>query len=83
MLIRKITFHILKKVLFLSPIGWILLSLFPIGRHLHFSFRIQIAENTLTYPFTIHIMKVLRRSPSRIHDVVGKSVVYYPHHEGA
>ncbi len=83
MLIRNITFHILKKDLFLSPIDWFLLSLFSIGRHLHFSFRIRIAENTPTYPFTIHIMKVLRRSPMRIHDVVGKSVVYYPHHEGA
>ncbi len=83
LLIRKITFYILKKVLFSSPIGWFLLSLFPIGQHLHFSFRIRIAENTPTYPFTIHIMKVLMRSPMRIHDVVGKSVVYNPHHEGA
>jgi hypothetical protein len=85
MLIKKITFHILKKVLFLSPIGWFLflLSLYPFGRHLYFSFRIPKAENTPTYRFTIHIMKVLRQSPMRIHDVVGKSVVYYPHHEGA
>jgi hypothetical protein len=30
----------------------------------------RIAENTPTYPFTIHIMKVLRRSPMRIHDVL-------------
>ncbi len=76
-LIWNITFHILKKVLILSPIGWFFLSLFPIGQHLHFSFRIQIAENTPTYRFTIHIMKVLRQSPMCIHDVVGKSVVYY------
>ncbi len=66
MLIQNLAFHILKKVLFLSPIGWFLLSLFPIGRHLHFAFRIPIAENTPTYLFTIHIMKVLRQSPMRI-----------------
>jgi hypothetical protein len=64
--------------------------LFPIGRHLHFSLRIWIAEktpliaeNTLTSHFTIHIMEVLRQSPMHIHDVAGKSAVYYPHHEGA
>ncbi len=81
--IRNTTFHILKKVLSLSPIRWFLMSLFPIGQHLHFSFRIRIAENTPTSHFTIHIMKVLRQSPMRIHDVVGKSDVCYPHHEGA
>jgi hypothetical protein len=83
MYIQNMTFHILKNVLSLSPISWFLLSLFPIGWHLHFSFRIQIAENMLTYRFTIHIVKVLRQSPIRIHDVVGKSAVYYLHHEGA
>jgi hypothetical protein len=80
---QNITFHILKSFLSLSPIGWFLLSLFPIGRHLHFSFRILIAENTQTSRFTIHIIKVLRQSPLHIHDVVGKSAVYYPHHEDA
>jgi hypothetical protein len=59
------------------------IHLFPISWHLHFSFRIRIAENTPTFLFTIHIMKVLRQSPMRIHDVVGKSAVYYSHHEGA
>jgi hypothetical protein len=81
--IRNITFHILKSFLSLSPIGWFLLSLFPIGRHLHFSLRIRRAENTPTSRFTIRIMKVLRQSPMRIHDLVGKSVIYYLHHEGA
>jgi hypothetical protein len=81
--IQNITFRILKSLLSLSPIGWFLLSLFPIGRHLHFSLRIRIAKNTPTFRFTIRIMKVLRQSPMRIHDVVGKSVIYYPHHEGA
>jgi hypothetical protein len=81
--IQNITFHILKNVLSLSPVGWFLLSLFPIGRHLHFSFQIRIAENTPKSRFTIHIMKVLRQSPMCIHDVVGKSAVYYPHHKGA
>jgi hypothetical protein len=38
MYIRNTTFHILKNVLSMSPIGWFLLSLFPIGQHLHFSF---------------------------------------------
>jgi hypothetical protein len=83
MYIRNITFHILKNFLSLSSISWILLCLFPIGRDLHFSFRIQIAENTPTSCFTIHIMKVLRQSPRRIHDVAGKFVIYYPHHEDA
>jgi hypothetical protein len=72
-----------KKFLSLPPIGWFLLSLFPIGRHLHLSFQIWIAENTPTSRFTIRIMKVLRQSPMRIHDVVGKSAIYYPHHEDA
>ncbi len=50
-----------------------------------FSLRICIAENTPTSCFTIHIMKVLRQSPMhmRIHDVAGKSAIYYLHHEGA
>jgi hypothetical protein len=81
--IRNITFHILQNFFSLSSIGWYLLSLFPIGRDLHFSLRIQIAENTPTSRFTIHIMKVLRQSPMRIHEVAGKSAIYYPHHEGA
>ncbi len=81
--IRNITFHILKNVLSLSPIGWFLLSLFPFGRHLHFSFRIQIPENTPTSRFTIHLMKVLRQSPMHIHDVVGKSALCYPQPEDA
>jgi hypothetical protein len=61
----------------------ILFSLFPIGRQLHFSLRIRIAENRLTSSFTIHIMKVLRQSPIHVHDVAGKFAIYYPHHEGA
>jgi hypothetical protein len=81
--IRNITAHILNNFLSLSPIGWFLFSLFPIGRHLHFSLRIQIAENTPTSFFTIHIMKVLRQSPTYVHDVAGKFAIYYPHHEGA
>jgi hypothetical protein len=67
----------------LSSIGWFLLSLFPIGWDIHFLLRLWIAENTPTSRFTIHIMKVLRQSPMRIHDVAGKSAIYYPHHEGA
>jgi hypothetical protein len=81
--IRNITTHILNNFLSLSPIGWFLFSLFPIGRHLHFSFRIYIAENTPTSSFTIHIMKVLTQSPIHVHDVAGKFAIYYPHHEGA
>jgi hypothetical protein len=81
--IRNITFHILKSFLSLSPIGWFLLSVFPICRHLHFSFQIRKEENTPTSRFTIRIMNVLRQSPMRIHDVVGKPAVYYPHHENA
>jgi hypothetical protein len=80
--IQNITTHILNNFLSLSPIGWFLFSLFPIGRHLHFSLRISIAEITPTSSFTIHIMKVLRQSPIHVHDVAGKFVIYYPHHEG-
>jgi hypothetical protein len=79
--VRNMTFHILNNFLFLSSIGWFLLSLISIGRDLHFSLRIRIAENTPTSRFTIHIMKVLRQSPMCIHDLVGKSAIYYPHHE--
>jgi hypothetical protein len=32
---------------------------------------------------TIHIMKVSRQSPMRVHDVAGKSAVCYPHHKDA
>jgi hypothetical protein len=81
--IRNTSFHILKMFYPLSPIGCFLLFLFPIGRHLHFSLRIRIAENTPTSRFTIHIMKVLRQCPMRIHDMVGKPAICYTHHEGA
>jgi hypothetical protein len=81
--VRNITFHIPNNFSSLSSIGWFLLSLIPIIQDLHFSLRIRIAENTPTSCITIHIMKVLRQSPMRIHDVVGKSAIYYPHHEGA
>jgi hypothetical protein len=53
------------------------------GRHLHFSLQIRIAENTPTSHFSIHIMKVLKHFPMRVHDVAVKSAVYYPHHDGA
>ncbi len=56
---------------------------FLLAGHLHFSLQIQIVENMPTSCFTIHIMNVLRQAPIRVHDVAGKSVVYYPHHEGA
>ncbi len=80
--VQNITFHILNNFLSLSSIDWFLLSLFPIGRDLHFSLQIRIAENTPTSRFTIH-MKLLRQSPIRIHDVAGISAIYYQHHEGA
>ncbi len=74
--IRNLTFHILNNFFPLSSIGWFLLSLFPIGRDLQFSLRIWIAENTPHH-------EGAKRSPMRIHDVEGKSVVKYPHHECA
>ncbi len=72
-----------KQFLILVFYWLVFLSLIPIGRDLHFSLRIRIAENTPTSRFTIHIMKVPRQSPMRIHEVAGKSDIYYPHHEGA
>jgi hypothetical protein len=81
--VQNITFHILNNFFSLSSTGWFLLSLIPIGRDLHFSLRIRITENTPTSRYTIHIMKVLRQSPMRIHDVTGQSAIYYPHHKGA
>jgi hypothetical protein len=80
--LQNITFHILTNILSLFSIGWFLFFLIPIGRDLYFSLRIRIAENTPTSHFTIHIRKVPRQSPMRIHDVAGKSAIYYPHHEG-
>jgi hypothetical protein len=71
-----------KKCFILISYWLVLLFLFPIGLHLHFLFGTRIAENTPTSGFTIHIMKVLRQSPMRIHDVEGKFAVYYTHHEG-
>ncbi len=81
--IQKYNILILKNVYPCLLLVGFLLFLFPIGQHLHFSFRIQIAENMPTSRVTIHIMKVLRQSPMHIHDVVGKSSAYYLHHEGA
>jgi hypothetical protein len=81
MYIQNITYHILKNILSLFSTSGFLLSLFPIGRDIHFSLQIRIAENTPTSRFTIHIMKVLKQSPMCIHDVVGKSTIYYLHHE--
>jgi hypothetical protein len=79
----KLTFRILNSLFSLSPIGWFLLSWFPFGWHLHFSFQIRMSENTPTSHITIHIMKVPQQSTMSVHDVEGKSVVNYPHHEGA
>jgi hypothetical protein len=73
--VQHLTFHIENNFLSLSPIDRFLLFLFPIGRHLHLSLRILIAENTPISHSTIHIMKVSRRSAIHIHDVVGKSAV--------
>jgi hypothetical protein len=73
-----------SKQFFILVSKWLVLfSLFPIGRHLHCSLRIRIAENTPTSSFTILIMKVLMQSPIHVHDVAGKFAIYYPHHEGA
>jgi hypothetical protein len=74
-------FHILKGFLSLSPIARFLLLMFPIGRFLHFSLQILIAENTPTSHIAIHVMKVPRRSSMRIHVVAAKSAVYFLHHE--
>jgi hypothetical protein len=73
-----------KQFFPLSSIGWFLLSLFPIGRDLQFSLRIRIAENMPTCRFMYYPHhEGAKRSPIRIHDVEGKSVVNYPHHECA
>jgi hypothetical protein len=81
--IQNLTFHIQNDFLSLSPIGRFLHSLFSIGPHLHFSLQIQIEENTPISHITIYIMKVFRWSSMRIHEVVGKSAIFYLHHEGA
>jgi hypothetical protein len=81
--IQNLSFHIVNNFLSSSPTGWFLLPLFPIGQHLNFSLRIRIADNTSMSHFTIHIMKVPKWSTMHVHDVVGKSAVYYPHHESA
>jgi hypothetical protein len=61
----------------LSPIGWLLLSLVPIGQHLRFSSQMWIAGNMLT------TMNVTKWPAMYVHDVACKSAIYYPHHEGA
>jgi hypothetical protein len=67
-----------SKQLFILVFYWLDFTfLVPIGRDLHFSFRIWIAENTPTSSNTINIIKVLRQSPMRIHDVAGKFAIYY------
>ncbi len=72
----KFTIPNLKQFfLSLSTIGQFLLSLFPIGWYLNFSLGIRIAKNTPISHITIHIMKVSRQSPMRIHDVAGKSAI--------
>ncbi len=81
--IVHLAIHILNSLFSLSPIGWFLLSWFPIGWYLQFSFWIRLAENTPTSHITIHIMKVPKQSTISVHDVAGKFVVNYPHHEGA
>jgi hypothetical protein len=53
------------------------------GQHFHYSLGMRIAENTPTSHFTIKIMKVLSWSTMRVHDVVSKSAIYYPHHASA
>jgi hypothetical protein len=73
--VQNVTFHILNNSLSLSPIGWFILSLFPIGQDLHFSLQIRIAENTPTSRFTIHIMKELWQSLMHIHDVAPSSLL--------
>jgi hypothetical protein len=70
-------------LLALSPIGWFLLSFMPIVKNLHCSSRMWIAGNTPTSQIIIHIMKVPKWCAKRVHDVVGKSAIYYPHHEVA
>jgi hypothetical protein len=42
--------------------------------------RIHDADRHICHLHTIHVMKLARRSPMRVHEVAGESAVYYPHH---
>jgi hypothetical protein len=48
--ILNLTFHIQNNFVSLSPVGWFLLSLFPVGLHENFSLQIGINISQ-----TIHI----------------------------
>jgi hypothetical protein len=81
--ILNLPFHILKHFFYIVSYWMVFTSLVSYCLVLHFSLQIWIEENTRTYHFTIHIMKVPKSSAVHIPDVVGKSAIYYPHHEGA
>ncbi len=60
-----------KQFFFLSPIGWFLLLLFPIG--LLYIFHRDTGSKKYAN----------KRSAIRVHDVEGKSAIYYPYPGGA
>jgi hypothetical protein len=80
--IQNLTFHILKSFFPCLLLVSFHFPWFPIGWHLHFSLRIRIAKYAKISHYYPH-HEVAKRSPMRIHDVEGKSVVNYPHHECA
>ncbi len=77
--IRNLTFHILNNFLSVSPVGvcfpcFLSVSIYIVTMNTDRSKYANIS-------IAINIMKMPRRSPVHIHDVAGKSAVYYPHHE--
>jgi hypothetical protein len=79
--ILNLTLNILDKFLSWSPIGLILLSLFPIGQYLHFHSNLG-SRKSANISHTVHVMKVPWRSPMHVHNVAGESADYYSHHGG-
>jgi hypothetical protein len=88
-------FHSTSSTFLILVIGWLFLSLFPIGWLIQQKLKMYIIKIARLAPMCIHdggevnlpsticIMMIARQSPMCIHDVAGKFTIYYPHHAGA
>jgi hypothetical protein len=81
--IQNLTNHILKRFFFL--VSYWLVFTFLVSYWLAFTFFLTNTDSKnyadISYYYPHH--EGAKRSPMRIHDVEGKSVINYPHHECA